>query len=101
MREKRYSKDMKGTQGKEEERYPFLEVFPLKRKAIREIKKYALEFVEDLNDGEYFKNPTLKNVRKRMLGGLSDYAQTGCGEEMAKIYERATCYFYCFAVFDK
>lgn len=24
MREKRYSKDMKGTQGKEEERYPFL-----------------------------------------------------------------------------
>lgn len=36
----------------------------------REIKKYALEFVEDLNDGEYFKNPTLKNVRKRMLGGV-------------------------------
>lgn len=67
----------------------------------REIKKYALEFVEALNDGEYFKNPTLKNVRKRMLGGLSDYAQTGCGEEMAKICERATCYFYCFAVFDK
>lgn len=30
----------------------------------REIKKYALEFEEDLNDGEYFKNPTLKNVRK-------------------------------------
>lgn len=26
--------------------------------------------VEDLNDGEYFKNPTLKNVRKRMLGGV-------------------------------
>lgn len=67
----------------------------------REIKKYALEFVEDLDDGEYFRNPTLKNVRKRMLGNLSDYAQTGCGEEMAKTYERATCYFYCFAVFDK
>lgn len=47
----------------------------------REIKKYALEFVEDLNDGEYFKNPTLKNVRKRML-------------------ERAACYFYSFAVFE-
>lgn len=43
----------------------------------REIKKYALEFVEDLNDGEYFKKPTLKNERKRMLVGLSDYAQTG------------------------
>lgn len=67
----------------------------------REIKKYALEFVEDLDDGEYFRNPTLENVRKRMLGNLSDYAQTGCGEGMAKIYERATCYFYCFAVFDK
>lgn len=66
-----------------------------------EIKKYALEMVEDLNDGEYFKNPTLKNVRKRMLGGLSDYAQTGCGEEMAKMLEKVTCYFYCFAVFDK
>lgn len=31
MREKRYSKDMKGTQGKEEERYPFFEVFPVLR----------------------------------------------------------------------
>lgn len=40
--------------------------------------------MEDLDDGEYFRNPTLKNVRKRMLGNLSDYAQTGCGEEMAK-----------------
>lgn len=50
----------------------------------REIKKYALEMVEDLDDGEYFRNPTLKNVRKRMLGNLSDYAQTGCGEEWQK-----------------
>lgn len=25
-----------------------------------EIKKYALEMVEDLDDGEYFRNPTLK-----------------------------------------
>ena len=32
MREKRYSKDMKGTQGKEEERYPLLE-------GIREISE--------------------------------------------------------------
>lgn len=70
------------------------------RGANKEIRKYALEFVDDLNDGEYFKKPTLKNVRKRMLGGLSDYAQTGCGEEKAKIYERATSYFYCFAVFE-
>lgn len=36
MREKRYYKDMKGTQEEEKERNPFLEVLPLKRKAIRE-----------------------------------------------------------------
>lgn len=46
MREKRYSKDMKGTQGKEEERYPFLDVFPLKRKAIREINERVGGFEE-------------------------------------------------------
>lgn len=60
MREKRYSKDMKGTQGKEGERYPFLDVFPLKRKAIREINERVggfeeifLEFVEDGAITEY------------------------------------------------
>ena len=60
MREKRYSKDMKGTQGKEEERYPFLDVFPLKRKAIREINERVggfeeifMEFVEDGQITEY------------------------------------------------
>lgn len=46
MREKRYSKDMKGTQGKKEERYPFLDVFPLKRKAIREINEREGGFEE-------------------------------------------------------
>jgi hypothetical protein len=69
--------------------------------ANKEIRKYALEMVDDLDDGEYFKNPTLKNVRKRMLGNLNDYAQTGCSDEEAKMLERATCYFYCFAVFDE
>lgn len=60
MREKKYSKDMKGTQGKEEERYPFLDVFPLKRKAIREINERVggfeeifMEFVEDGQITEY------------------------------------------------
>lgn len=54
MREKRYYKSMKGTQGKEEERYPFFDVLPLKRKAIREInereggfEEIFMEFVED------------------------------------------------------
>lgn len=55
MREKRYDKDMKGTQGKEEERYPFLDVFPVKRKAIREINERVGGFeemhIELLEDG--------------------------------------------------
>lgn len=46
MREKRYYKDMKGTQGKEEESYPFFEVLPLKRKAIREINEREGGFEE-------------------------------------------------------
>lgn len=60
MREKRYSKDMKGTQEQKEERYPFFEVFPVKRKAIREINERVggfeeifLEFVEDGAITEY------------------------------------------------
>lgn len=55
MREKRYDEDMKGTQGKEKERYPFLDVFPLKRKAIREINERVGGFeemhIELLEDG--------------------------------------------------
>lgn len=55
MREKRYYKGMKGTQGKEKERYPFLDVYPLKRKAIREISERAGGFeemhIELLEDG--------------------------------------------------
>lgn len=60
MREKRYSKDMKGTQEQKKERYPFFEVFPVKRKAIREIngrvggfEEIFLEFVEDGAITEY------------------------------------------------
>lgn len=47
MREKRYYKDMKGTQGKEKERYPFFDVLPLNRKAIREINEREGGFEED------------------------------------------------------
>lgn len=46
MREKRYYKGMKGTQGKEGERYPFLDVFPLERKAKREINERVGGFEE-------------------------------------------------------
>lgn len=46
---------MKGTQGKEEERYPFLDVFPLKRKAMREINEreggFEEAYMELLEDG--------------------------------------------------
>lgn len=60
MREKRYSENMKGTQEEKKERYPFFDVFPVKRKAIREINERVggfeeifLEFVEDGAITEY------------------------------------------------
>lgn len=53
MREKRYSKDMKGTQEQKKERYPFFEVFPVKRKAIREINERVGGFEEDGAITEY------------------------------------------------
>ena len=46
MREKRYDEDMKGTQEQKEERNTFLGVFPLKRKAIREINERVGGFEE-------------------------------------------------------
>lgn len=53
MREKRYSKDMKGTQEEEKERYAFLEVFPLKGKAIREVFAGAGLELEETERGNY------------------------------------------------
>lgn len=60
MREKRYSEGMKGTQEQKEERYPFFDVFPVKRKAKLEInereggfEEIFLEFVEDGATTEY------------------------------------------------
>lgn len=50
MREKRYDEDMKGTQEQKEERNTFLDVFPLKRKAIREINERVGGFEE--SEGE-------------------------------------------------
>lgn len=46
MREKRYYKAMKETQEKEKERYPFLDVFPVKRKAQRAINERVGGFEE-------------------------------------------------------
>lgn len=53
MREKRYSKDKKGTQEQMKERYPWLDVFPLKRKATREIDERVGGFEEDGQFTEY------------------------------------------------
>lgn len=46
MREKRYYKSMKGTQGKEGERQAFFDVLSLKRKAKREINEREGGFEE-------------------------------------------------------
>lgn len=35
MREKRYSKDMKGTQEKKEESYPYFDLYPIEREIVR------------------------------------------------------------------
>lgn len=55
MREKRYYKDMKGTQEQKKERYPFLDVFSVKRKAIRAINEreggFEEKHIELLEDG--------------------------------------------------
>lgn len=55
MREKRYYEYMKGTQEQMKERYPFLDVFPVKRNAIREINERVGGFeemhIELLEDG--------------------------------------------------
>lgn len=39
---------------------------------------------------EETRKPTLKNVRKRMLGGLSDYAQTGRACSTRLLLDRLT-----------
>lgn len=44
---------MKGTQEQKKERYPFLDVFPMKRKAIREINEREGGFEEDGAITEY------------------------------------------------
>lgn len=76
---KRYSKEMKGTQEQMEERYPFLDVFPLKQKATREINERVggveeifMEFVEDGAITEYantlelfFSGTRIENRKKR------------------------------------
>lgn len=43
MREKRYSKDMKGTQEEEKESYPYFDIYPLEREVIKKTEdgKYS------------------------------------------------------------
>lgn len=78
MREKRYSKDMKGTQGKEKERYPLLEVFPLKRKAIREINEREGGIEEDGAITEYANTLELFLIGRKEREGKGDNKGSFC-----------------------
>lgn len=49
MREKRYSKGMKGTQEEEKESYPYFDIYPLEREVIK----------------KYDKNRTLQSINAR------------------------------------
>lgn len=71
MREKRYYKGMKGTQGKEKERYPFFDVLPLKRKAIREIN--------EREGSEERKEKVKEIIREVFAGGGLELKETGRG----------------------
>lgn len=55
MREKRYSKDMKGTQ--EEESYPYFDIYPIEREILRKLKqddRFAFRArVRVTEDGKY------------------------------------------------
>ena len=55
---------MKGTQEQKKERYPFLDVLPLKRKAIREINEREGGFEEDGAITEYVNTLELFFFRK-------------------------------------
>lgn len=69
MREKRYSEGMKGTQEQMEERYPFLDVFPLKRKAIREINERVGGFEEMRIELSEEKKAKVKELIREVFAG--------------------------------
>lgn len=69
MREKRYDEDMKGTQEQKEERYPFLDVFPLKRKAIREINERVGGFEEMHIELSEEKKAKVKELIREVFAG--------------------------------
>jgi hypothetical protein len=46
MREKRYSKDMKGTQEEEKESYPYFDIYPLEREVNKKIDMHSRHEVE-------------------------------------------------------
>lgn len=74
MREKRYSKDMKGTQEEEKESYPYFDIYPLEREVI---KKYNYAFkarIRVTEDGE-------DTFAISLLNGACDwyeYSEGGC-----------------------
>lgn len=70
MREKRYSKGMKGTQEEEKESYPYFDIYPLEREVIKKYNqddRYAFkarirvtEDVEEFKDINSFANCVTK-----------------------------------------
>lgn len=81
MREKRYYKGMKGTQEQKKERYPFLDVLPLKRKAIREINEREGGFEEDgaITESEERKEKVKEIIREVFAGAGLELKETERG----------------------
>lgn len=52
MREKRYYKDMKGTQGKEGESYPYFDIYSLEREVIKKIDMHSRHEIERQKTGK-------------------------------------------------
>lgn len=66
MREKRYDKDMKGTQGKEEESYPYFDIFPLEREIVKKYNqddRFAYKaHIRLTEDGKYRENVNMLDL---------------------------------------
>lgn len=83
MREKRYSKDMKGTQEEEKESYPYFDIYPLEREVIKKNNqddRYGFKArIRETEDGEEFKD--INSFAIELLKGACDwckYSEGGC-----------------------
>lgn len=83
MREKRYSKDMKGTQEVEKESYPYFDIYPIEREIFRRYQqddRFALKIhIRLTKDGKY-----RENVNMLELYFLRDLAKEEENKEEAE-----------------